>query len=206
MRRCQKAEAGKGLTPTGGAAVTGPKPGAGARATRAGSEGRQKAACEARLHRLTTGVQGRFPGYLGAEVHHPGATGGGCRSVFRFDGLDHLDAFERSDFRAAMLAEAASAFAADAARDRLTGPEFWFDPRPEPACRSPHRMALAVVAVVFVLEPAPNLTPRPPMAGWPLPLRVPVTVRIRVALVTCVIMPRPTPRIAGFIHPESATL
>lgn len=178
---------------------------------------RVKAGCEAAyedwLTRLTEGARARFPGYLGAEFHRPGpqpqsAPDRTYRSIFRFATLDDLDAFERSDFRAAMLAEAAPLFAADAAWDRLSGLEFWFDPppgtrMPQP---SPHRMALVLVLVVFVLVLLLNVTLAPLMAGWPLPLRVAVLVTVQVGLMTYVIMPRLTPRIARFIYPATRTL
>ena len=130
---------------------------------------------EAWPERLTEGVAQGFPGYLGAEFHRPGADGS-YRSVSRFDSPDSLDAFERSEFRAAMLAEAAPLFAADAAWKRMTGLEFWIDPPPGTKVPqpSPHRMALVLIAVVFAL----------------------VLVAIQIGLMTYVIMPRLTPLIA----------
>jgi antibiotic biosynthesis monooxygenase (ABM) superfamily enzyme len=162
---------------------------------------------EAWLARLTQGAARDFPGYLGADFHRPGP-GGAYRSVFRFDSLDHLEAFERSDYRAKMLAEAAPLFAADAAWERLTGLEFWFDPPPGTRLPqpSPHRMALVLIAVVFVLVLALNLALGPFLTGWPLPLRLLLTVTLQVVLMTYVIMPRLTPRIARFIFPTSRTL
>lgn len=163
---------------------------------------------EAWLTRLTRGAAEHFSGYLGAEFHRPSSAGGEYRSVFRFDSVDHLDAFERSDFRADMLAEAAPMFAADAAWERMTGLEFWFDPPPGTRVPqpSPHRMALVLIAVVFTLVLILNLVLGPFMTGWPLPLRVLVTVCIQVGLMTYVIMPRITPLIARFIYPKSKTL
>lgn len=167
----------------------------------------REAAYEAWLKRLTEGAARDFPGYLGAEFHRPGPDGT-YRSVFRFDSLANLEAFERSDFRAAMLAEAAPLFAADAAWERMTGLEFWFDPPPGTKVPqpSPHRMALVLIAVVFCLVLTLNLALGPLMAGWPLPLRVLITVTIQVMLMTYVIMPRLTPLIARFIYPKSKTL
>ncbi len=167
----------------------------------------QEAAYEAWLTRLTEGVARDFPGYMGAEFHRPGTPQGEYRSVFRFDDLPALERFEASDFRARMLEEAAPFFAADAVWERMTGLEFWFDPPPGTRVPqpSPHRMALVLVAVVFVLVLALTLLLGPVMAGWPLPLRVLVTVAIQVGLMTYVIMPRLTPRIARFIYPTSVT-
>lgn len=162
---------------------------------------------EAWLARLTEGAARDFPGYLGADFHRPGP-GGAYLSVFRFDSLDHLEAFERSDYRAKMLAEAAPLFAADAAWEKMTGLEFWFDPPPGTRLPqpSPHRMALVLIVVVFVLVLALNLALGPFLTGWPLALRLLLTVTLQVGLMTYVIMPRLTPRIARFIYPTSRTL
>lgn len=169
----------------------------------------QEAAYEAWLTRLTEGARAQFPGYLGAEFHRP-APGPDrtYRSLFRFATLEQLEAFERSDFRAAMLDEAAPLFQADAAWERMSGLEFWFDPPPGTRVPqpSPHRMALVLAGVVFALVLFLNLILGPLMTGWPLPLRVAVTVTIQVGLMTYVIMPRLTPRIARFIYPSTRTL
>jgi antibiotic biosynthesis monooxygenase (ABM) superfamily enzyme len=160
------------------------------------------------LERLTRGAAETFKGYLGAEFHRPAAQGSEYRSVFRFDSIENLDAFERSDFRRDMLAEAAPLFTADAAWERMTGLEFWFDPPPGTKVPqpSPHRMALVLIAVVFCLVLILNLGLGPFMTGWPLPLRLLVTVTIQVTLMTYVIMPRLTPLIARFIYPSTRTL
>jgi antibiotic biosynthesis monooxygenase (ABM) superfamily enzyme len=162
---------------------------------------------EAWLKRLTEGAARQFPGYLGAEFHRPAADGI-YRSVFRFDSIDRLDAFECSEFRTRMLSEAEPLFAADAAWERMTGLEFWFDPPagtkvPQP---SPHRMALVLIAVVFCLVLILNLLLGPFMTGWPLALRVFTTVTIQVWLMTYVIMPRLTPMMARFIYPKTKSL
>lgn len=162
---------------------------------------------EAWLRRLTEGAQRQFPGYLGAEFHRPAAAGGEYRSVFRFDSLDRLDAFERSEFRARMLAEGAAFFAGDAAWEKMTGLEFWFDPPlgtrvPVP---SPHRMALVLIAVVFGLVLALNVALGPLMSAWPLAPRVLALVVVQVGLMTYVIMPRLTPLIARFVYPATKT-
>lgn len=166
-----------------------------------------EAAYEAWLARLTDGVSRDFPGYLGAEFQRPAVPGGEYRSIFRFDSLPALERFEASDFRGRMLEEATPLFAGDAAWERLTGLEFWFDPPPGTRVPqpSPHRMALVLVAVVFALVLFLNLVLGPLMAGWPLALRVLVTVAIQVGLMTYVIMPRLTPRIARFIYPKTVT-
>lgn len=160
---------------------------------------------EAWLARLVEAARSRAPGYLGAEFHRPGGGAGAYRSVFRFDSLASLEAFEQSDWRARMMAEAEPLFAADAAWERFTGLEFWFDPPPGTRVPqpSPHRMALVLVAVVFGLVLGLNLALGPFIAGWPLPLRLLATVILQVGLMTYVIMPPLTRAIAPFIYPTS---
>jgi hypothetical protein len=162
---------------------------------------------EAWLTRLTTAAAAQSRGYLGAEFHRPAQRGGDYCSVFRFDSMENLEAFERSDFRRNMLAEGARFFAADAAWERLTGLEFWFDPPPGTRLPqpSPHRMALLLIAVVFGLVLGLNLALGPFMADWPLPLRVLAMVTTQVLLMTYVIMPRLTPLLARFIYPSTTT-
>jgi hypothetical protein len=162
---------------------------------------------ESWLKRLTEGAARGFRGYLGAEFHRPHGGDDTYRSVFRFDSIENLEAFETSAFRAGMLAEATSMFAADAAWERLTGLEFWFDAPPGTRIPqpSPHRMALVLIGIVSVLVLALTLIVGPVTAGWPLPLRVLLTATIQVGLMTYVIMPRLTPAIARFIYPAAKT-
>lgn len=164
-------------------------------------------AYEAWLGRLTTAA-GSLPGYLGAEFHRPASPGGDYVSVFRFDSLEHLEAFEASDLRARFLAEVAPLVEADAVWQRMTGLELWFDPPKGTvvAQPSPHRMALVLIAVVFVLVLALNLAIGPLIAGWPLPLRLLLTVTLQVVLMTYVIMPRLTRALARWIYPTTKTV
>ena len=166
-----------------------------------------EAAYEAWLKRMTEGAQANFPGYLGVGFHRPAKPGDQYRQVFRFDSLEQLEEFERSEYRAEMLAEGSVHFAADPSLERMTGLEFWFDPPrgtmvPQP---SPHRMALVMIVVVFtmilILSTAIGaLTP-----NWPQPLRLLLTVTVQVILMTYVVMPRLTPLIARFIYPSTRT-
>lgn len=169
---------------------------------------RREAEYEAWLGRLTKAAQRQAPGYLGAEFNRPSTVGGDYRTVFRFDSLANLEAFETSDLRATMLAEAAPLFAADAVWDRMTGLEFWFDPPPGTLVPqpSPHRMALVLIVVVFLLVMTLNVALGPLMAAWPLALRILVTVTIQVGLMTYVIMPRLTRVLARFIYPSTKTV
>jgi uncharacterized protein len=165
----------------------------------------QEAAYEAWLERLTEGAQQHFAGYLGAEFHRPAGGGDEYRSIFRFDTIESLVAFEMSPYHEAMMQEGAALFASDAVRHRLTGLEVWFDappgvPAPQP---SRHRMALVLFAVVFSLVVLLNAGLQPITSTWPSPIRYMLLVALQVILMTYVIMPRLTPIIAGFVYPTS---
>lgn len=162
---------------------------------------------EAWLDRLTTAAQD-LPGYVGAEFHRPGPAGREYISVFRFDSLENLEAFERSALRARFLAEIAAHVEADAIWDRTTGLEVWFDPPAGTIVAQPssHRMALLLIVVVFVLVLGLNLALDPIAGGWPLALRVLLTVTLQVLLMTYLIMPRLTRALARWIYPSTHTV
>ena len=168
----------------------------------------REAEYEAWLKRMTEGAQANFPGYLGVGFHRPETPGGQYRQIFRFDSIEQLEEFERSDYRSKMLAEGSENFAADPSLERMTGLEFWFDPPkgtkvPQP---SPHRMALVMIAVVFAMILILSTIIGALTPNWPQPLRLLLTVTIQVALMTYVVMPRLTPLIARFVYPSTRTV
>ena len=158
------------------------------------------------LNRLTSEAQA-LQGYLGAQFQKPSAQGEPYTSVFRFDSLATLEAFERSDFRARYLAEIAPHVASDAVWDRTTGLEVWFEaPRGTVVAQpSPHRMALVLIVVVFFLVLLLNVALSPLIGGWPLALRLLITVILQVTLMTYFIMPRVTRLLARWIFPSTKT-
>lgn len=172
------------------------------RRVRAGSE----QTYEAWLERLTQEAQA-MPGYLGAQFQKPAAKGAPYVSVFRFDSLTALEAFEQSDMRARYLAEIAPHVEADAIWERTTGLEVWFEaPKGTVVAQpSPHRMALVLIVVVFLLVLALNVALGPLIGHWPLALRLLVTVILQVLLMTYVIMPRVTRALAAWIFPTTKT-
>ncbi len=158
---------------------------------------------EAWLSRLTAAAL-ELPGYLGADFQRPATGSRNYVSIFRFATVVDLQNFEASDLRARALTEVAPLVEGDAVWDRLTGLEFWFAPPkgtkvPQP---SPHRMAVVLICVVFVLVLMLNLTLGPLMEGWPLALRLLLTVTLQVLLMTYLIMPRLTRSLARFIYPS----
>lgn len=171
-----------------------------------------KAGCEAEyedwLNRLTRDAAG-LNGYLGAEFHRPGPNAPReYTSVFRFANVADLEAFEDSDLRARYLREVAPLVEADAVWQKMTGLEFWFTPPAGTvvAQPSPHRMALLLIVVVFVLVMVLTTLANWTIADWPFPLRLLVTTTIQVLLMTYLVMPRLTRALAGWIYPSTKTV
>lgn len=160
---------------------------------------------EAWLRRLTEAAHD-FPGYLGTQVQPPGPTGPReYTSVFRFDTLANLKAFEAWDQRQAFLAEVTPFVEADAVWERMTGLEFWFAPPPGTVVPqpSPFRMALLLIAVVYLLVLSIGWCVSYVLAAWPYPLRLLVTITIEVFLMTYFLMPRLTRWLARWIYPTA---
>ncbi len=144
-----------------------------------------------------------LPGYLGTTVQRPSGSGREYTSVFRFDSVEHLRAFEESDLRRRALLEVGEFVEADAAWNQLTGLEFWFTAPagtvvPQP---SKFRMALVMIAVVYSLVFSIGSLVSMVLSAAPQPLRLLVTITIEVFLMTYVLMPRLTRALAKFIYP-----
>lgn len=163
----------------------------------------REAAYEAWLSRLIGEAAG-MPGYLGTDVHRPPPSGPReYTSVFRFDSVEHLRAFEASDARARALAEVGEYVEADAVWQRLTGLEFWFTPPAGTVVPQPSRwrMALVMIAVVYGLVFSIGGAVAIVLEGVPMPVRLLVTITIEVFLMTYVLMPRLTRVLARWIYP-----
>jgi antibiotic biosynthesis monooxygenase (ABM) superfamily enzyme len=163
----------------------------------------REAAYEAWLERLLSQAKS-LPGYLGTTVQRPPPGGREYTSVFRFDTVDHLRAFEESDLRRRALLEVGDLVEADAAWSRLTGLELWFTPPPGTVVPQPSRfrMALVMIAVVYGLVLSIGSLVALVLGAAPAPLRLLVTITIEVFLMTYVLMPRLTKALAGFIYPR----
>ncbi|MFZ5441160.1 MAG: antibiotic biosynthesis monooxygenase [Myxococcota bacterium] len=170
--------------------------------TRRVRAGREQA-YEAWLERLLAGASA-LPGYLGTTVHRPPAAQREYTSVFRFDTVEHLRAFEQSELRRRALLEVTGLVEADAVWSRLSGLEFWFTPPPGTVVPQPSRfrMALVMIAVVYGLVLSLGALVGVVLAGVPAPLRLLVTITIEVSLMTWVLMPRLTRLLAPFIYPR----
>lgn len=146
-----------------------------------------------------------LPGYLGAEVQRPVPPDRTYVSIFRFDSLDTLEAFEASDLRRDALARVTPFVEGDAIWDRLTGLEVWFDAPPGTVAPQPvrWRMALLLIALVFVLvEVLSRLMTLLPF-DMPPQLTLLTVVTAQVCLLTYVIMPPLTRRLAFWLFPNA---
>ena len=158
------------------------------------------------LARLTAEAAS-LPGYLGAQFQKPATPDGPYVSVFRFASIETLEEFETSTLRSRYLAEIAPHVASDAIWDRTTGLEVWFEAPPGTvvAQPSPHRMAVVLVVVVYLLVLVLNLLLAPLIGDWNLAARLLLTVVLQVLLMTYVIMPRATRLLARWIFPTRKT-
>lgn len=154
----------------------------------------------------------RMAGFLGANVMRPPADAADPAareyvSIFRFDSVATLHAFEHSDLRRRALAEVATLSEADATWERLTGLELWFSAPPGVLMPQPSRfrMALVLTLVVYALVLTIGSLVGLALAGAPSPLRLLVTIVIEVFLMTYVVMPPLTRRLARFIYPARLT-
>jgi len=149
-----------------------------------------------------------LPGYLDTTLQRPspGASAGPSvyTSVFRFDSLENLQAFEASELRRRALAEVVDLVEGDAVWKKLTGLELWFTPPPGTVVPQPSRlrMALVMIAVVYGLVLSIGGLVAWALEGVPLQLRLLVTITLEVLLMTYWLMPRLTRWLARWIYPK----
>lgn len=160
---------------------------------------------EAAIRRLHDDAR-TVDGYLGADVlpPEPGVAEPVYTSVFRFASLDQLAAFERSELRERFVREVAPLVEADAVWERHTGLEFWFAPPPGTVVAQPVRWRMAVVvgSVVYLLVLVFGTIAGALLEGWPVPLRLAVVIVVEIALMTYVLLPWLTRRLARWIFPR----
>ena len=146
-----------------------------------------------------------LPGYLGAQVQPPPPSGPReYTSVFRFATLEQLRAFEGSRLRRRALARVADIVEADAIWDELTGLEVWFAAPPGTVAPQPSRwrMAVLLTLVVYGLVLSIGRVVALVLASAPSSLRLLVTIALEVALMTWVLMPWLTRKLARVLFPS----
>ena len=98
-----------------------------------------------RAIRALNAAAARCPGYVGVTVTKPSLpTQPGFRIIYRFDTVEHLAAWEGSEARQRLLAEANRHTLGEARFDQATGLEAWFTPAP----RRPPSAQRAKIALV----------------------------------------------------------
>lgn len=154
------------------------------------------------LQRLLAGAA-TLPGYVGATITRPVAPDRAYTSVFRFDSVANLRAFEESTLRRQALAEVVALVEAEAAWQQFTGLELWFTPPPGTLLPQPSRwrMALLMMVVVYALVLSIGSLVGALLGAWPAPARLLVTIMIEVAFMTWVLMPRLTRWLSRWLYP-----
>ena len=127
-------------------------------------------------------------------------------SIFRFDTYRNLGNWEQSEQRADGLKRVKGLVVDEETEMRqVTGLEFWFNLPEVPVnlIPSPHKMALVLIVVVFLLVLVMNLIFGPFLAEFPLIVRIALVVIVQVMLMTYVIMPQVTRLIRPWLYVET---
>lgn len=159
---------------------------------------------EAWLSKLVNDSRG-LPGFLGTTIQRPPPSSREYTSIFRFDTVDHLRAFEESDLRRQALLEVTEFVEADAVWKKLTGFEIWFAAPPGTIVPQPSRfrMAIVMICVVYGLVLSLGALVGFVLSSAPMPLRLLVTITLEVFFMTYFLMPRLTRMLAWFIYPKT---
>lgn len=163
---------------------------------------------EESLHGLLSAAAS-LDGFLGADIHRPppGARPVTYTSVFRFATTDALETFRASDLRRRFLDDVVDLVEADAVWDTHTGLEMWFAPPPGTVVAQPvrWRMALLLGVVVYVLVLVFGRIASAVAGDVPAPLRLAGVIAVEIVLMTYVLLPFLTRRLARWIYPSSTT-
>ncbi len=136
-----------------------------------------------------------YPGHQGSNVLRPtAATGNRYVLIYRFDNYENCQNWESSELRKEWLDKLEPLIEGEAEVQRGTGLEFWFDLPELPVNKhpSPHKMALVLITVVYVLVIMLNLLLAPMLVDANLWLKSAVIVILQVLLMTYLVMPRVT--------------
>lgn len=154
--------------------------------------------CEAAYEAWISGVieaASSYPGHQGSNVLRPSAsTQNRYVLIYRFDSYENCQNWESSALRGQWLDKLDGLVQGDAEVQRGTGLEFWFELPELPVNKhpSPHKMALVLISVVYVLVIALNLLLAPILVDSGLWLKSAVIVILQVLLMTYLVMPRVT--------------
>jgi hypothetical protein len=149
---------------------------------------------------------GDLDGHLGAETRSTGTPRQPeYTSIFRFATLSDREAFERSELNRRALADVADLVEADPVWDTYTGLELWFTPPNGTLAPQPvrWRMALVLGTVVYVLVLAFGTLATAVAGNVPVPIRLLIVITIEIILMTYLILPAITRRLARWIYPTT---
>jgi antibiotic biosynthesis monooxygenase (ABM) superfamily enzyme len=153
-----------------------------------------------------TSLAERFDGFLGSGWVRPSEESPDWHMLYRFASADALAAWEASPQRAWWL-EAAQGQIEETRVERRTGIEGWFDqPVPVEADRTPtpppprYKQMVTIFLVFFPLSLTANWVSGQLIGDWPLPLRVLASVLVMTPLMTYVLLPWVTRKMAWWLH------
>ena len=165
----------------------------------------KEAEYESWLHETADGAS-FFPGMMGVNFIRPdGGQQKDYVSIFRFDTYRNLQNWEESEQRADGLKRVKGLVVEEETEtQQVTGLEFWFNLPDVPVnmVPSPHKMALVLIVVVFMLVLAMNLIFESVLAEFPMIVRIALVVIVQVMLMTYVIMPQVTRLIQPWLYSE----
>jgi antibiotic biosynthesis monooxygenase (ABM) superfamily enzyme len=161
----------------------------------------QESAYEQLLNEFSKEAQ-KFPGYVGANFIRPTSKSRPeFVTILRFSSEDLLAKWQQSTPHKRLVSEIELIAKGPASMQRVSGLEVWFTPAGVTAATapSPHKMALVLFSVVYVLSCV--LIPLVNQFGsdWPIYARLLVSVGLQVGLMTYVIMPRVTRLLAPWL-------
>ena len=154
-----------------------------------------------------TSMAEKFDGFLGSGWVRPSQDSSEWHMLYRFADAETLAAWEASPQRAWWL-EAAQGGMESTRVEKRTGIEGWFD---EPSAvetqslgapPAPPRwkQAVTIFLVFFPLSLLSNWVVAHTIIDWPLPLRVLVTIVVMTPLMTYLLLPWITRRMAWWLH------
>lgn len=150
----------------------------------------------------------RFPGFLGTGWVRPGVDSEQWHMLYRFDGAASLARWEASGQRAWWL-ESAQGLVGESRKERRTGIEGWFDTpqrrdvedlRPAPTSPPRWKQAVMIWTAFFPLSLVIGLLLSRFAPALPIVPRVLVTTLVMTPVMTYLVLPQLTRRLARWLH------
>ncbi|MFC1578789.1 antibiotic biosynthesis monooxygenase [Pseudomonadota bacterium] len=143
----------------------------------------------------------QYPGHMGVNVIRPTSASREYVTIFRFDTYQHQRDWEGSARRAHWLEQLNGIVEGPDTVRKDSGMEFWFSlPELPVAHPSPHKMALVLFVVVYILIVLINTALAPFVTDWPYLGRVFLAVFLQVILMTYLVMPRVTRLLKNWLY------